>query len=524
MHRRIVFVLALLAAPSTVPAAEWSLMSQARGVRLEFDATSIARQGDTGTAWDRTVSDQPMATAASGDVAFHSAKTLMRYDCVRRTVVPMVRAFAFADGMEVLRQNVEGSELPQPVVPDTPRERMLTLVCAVKARPEPAAARIQTAILPAATASGADPAKAKTAEGKADAKSGAKADAKAEAKAEAKGDASAAAKATDAKAPAAKPTDPKAQAATEKGAAPATGKAAPATTAKAEPAKPAAPAAKDAHGKPVKDAHAEKAAAAESHGDKHPDAKSGKGHGDDKAIADGKAAKGDPAAGHAEQKHVHWSYSGVQQWHKLSKDYATCAEGKRQSPIDIREGVRVQLEPIKFNYQASPLRILNNGHTIQVAYQPGSSIVIGDVSYELVQFHFHHPAEERVNGRQYDMVAHLVHKSKDDRLAVVAVLLLAGEENEFIKTLWNYLPLDVGLEENLTSVVIDVKQLLPKLRGYYTYMGSLTTPPCTEGVRWIVMRTPVQLSRTQVTTFSRLYQMNARPLQASNGRLIKEVM
>jgi carbonic anhydrase len=518
MFRRSALVLALLAAPS-VPAAEWSLMSHSGGVRLEFDATSIARQGDTGTAWDRTVSDQPMATAASGDVAFHSAKTLMRYDCVRRTVLPMVRAFAFADGTEVLRQNVEGAELPQPVVADTPRERMLSLVCAVKARAEPAAPKIQTAVLPAASSASPAPAKPKAAEDKADAKPGAKP----EAKSETKDDAKTAAKPADGKAPAA--TDPKAPAAAQKTAAPAApaaapAKAAPAATAKAEPAKPgaAAPAAKDAQGKPAKDAHGDKTAAADAHGDKHGDAKQGKGHGEDKA------AKGEPAAAPAEQKHVNWSYSGVQQWHKLSKDFAACAEGKRQSPIDIREGVRVQLEPIKFNYQASPLRILNNGHTVQVAYQPGSSIVIGDVSYELVQFHFHHPAEERVNGRQYDMVAHLVHKSKDDRLAVVAVLLFAGEENEFIKTLWNYLPLDVGLEENLASVMIDVKQLLPKLRGYYTYMGSLTTPPCTEGVRWIVMRTPVQMSRTQVTTFSRLYQMNARPLQASNGRLIKEVM
>ncbi len=168
--------------------------------------------------------------------------------------------------------------------------------------------------------------------------------------------------------------------------------------------------------------------------------------------------------------------------------------------------------------------MINNGHTIQVAYESGSSVIVGDTPYELVQFHFHRPAEERVNGRVFDMVAHLVHRSKEGQLAVVAVLMMIGDENPFIRTLWNYLPLDVGLEESIGSVKIDVAQLLPKIRGYYTYMGSLTTPPCTEGVRWIVMRTPVQVSRAQVTTFGRLYEMNARPLQAANGRLIKEVL
>jgi len=141
--------------------------------------------------------------------------------------------------------------------------------------------------------------------------------------------------------------------------------------------------------------------------------------------------------------------------------------------------------------------------------------------YELQQFHFHRPSEERINGRQFEMVAHLVHKDAEGRLAVVAVLIERGGDHPLVQTIWNNLPLE-KLEALTAPGTIDVGQLLPDDKAYYTYMGSLTTPPCTEGVLWMVMRQPVQLSAQQIGIFARLYPMNARPLQAGAGRMIKE--
>jgi carbonic anhydrase len=142
--------------------------------------------------------------------------------------------------------------------------------------------------------------------------------------------------------------------------------------------------------------------------------------------------------------------------------------------------------------------------------------------YELIQFHFHRPAEERVNGRSFDMVAHFVHKSDEGRLAVVAVLMEKGMENPFIQTLWSYMPLEKNESVAPPNVIVDPTVFLPVDRGYYTYMGSLTTPPCSENVQWFVMKQPVQVSAEQIAIFSRLYRNNARPVQPSSGRLIKE--
>jgi carbonic anhydrase len=141
--------------------------------------------------------------------------------------------------------------------------------------------------------------------------------------------------------------------------------------------------------------------------------------------------------------------------------------------------------------------------------------------YDLVQLHFHRPAEERVNGKTYDMVVHLVHKNDEGQLAVVAILLEKGGEHPLIQTLWNNMPLERDMDVS-PAEPIDLMQLLPENRAYWTYMGSLTTPPCTEGVLWMVMKQPMQVSPEQVSIFSRLYRNNARPVQPSNGRLIKE--
>jgi carbonic anhydrase len=224
----------------------------------------------------------------------------------------------------------------------------------------------------------------------------------------------------------------------------------------------------------------------------------------------------------------HWSYHGAggpEHWAKLNPDFAACAQGKRQSPIDIKDGARLELEPIRFDYKPVPLRIVDSGHTVQVNYAEGSHITVAGERYELKQFHFHKPSEERVDGRWFDMVAHLVHRSADARLAVVAVLFEARQQpNAFLRALWPHLPLEAGREFAPAEVTIDATALLPETRTYFTYIGSLTTPPCTEGVLWIVLKTPLEVSPEQVAVFGKLYSANARPVQPANGRLIKESM
>jgi carbonic anhydrase len=228
-----------------------------------------------------------------------------------------------------------------------------------------------------------------------------------------------------------------------------------------------------------------------------------------------------PAASHDSG---HWSYdgeSGPQSWGQLKPEFSKCASGTRQSPIDIRDGIRVDLEPVQFDYKPSAFRVLDNGHTVQVNVAPGNSIEVMGRRFELAQFHFHRPSEERIDGKQFDMVAHLVHKDADGRLAVVAVLLERGSAHALVQSVWNNLPLEKG-DEVSARAPLDLNQLLPKDTRYFTYMGSLTTPPCSEGVLWMVMQQPVSVSGEQIDVFARLYPMNARPVQQASGRLIKQ--
>src|ERR1039457_6889846 len=193
----------------------------------------------------------------------------------------------------------------------------------------------------------------------------------------------------------------------------------------------------------------------------------------------------------AAQTATPWDYEGKRgslNWGKLDPAYRACAKGHEQSPIDIR-GARLNkaLQPIEFHYIAGPVTLENNGHTIEVHVDPGSYIVAGGVRYELVQFHFHHPSEEAVKGKLADMVVHLVHKSADGKLAVVTVRLNEdiGSPNAVLATLWPHLPTTAGATEKVADMV-SPGGLLPADRGYWTYMGSLTTRHYTEGVRWFV--------------------------------------
>ncbi|HWI10403.1 MAG TPA: carbonic anhydrase family protein [Burkholderiaceae bacterium] len=230
------------------------------------------------------------------------------------------------------------------------------------------------------------------------------------------------------------------------------------------------------------------------------------------------AAAAEPA--HAD----HWDYAGnggPQSWGRMKPEFSKCSTGTRQSPIDIRDGIRVELDPVQFDYKPSAFRVVDNGHTVQVNVAAGNSIEVMGRRYELVQFHFHRPSEERIDGKQFDMVVHLVHKDLEGRLAVVAVLLERGSAQAVVQSVWNNLPLERG-DEVAARSPLNLNELLPTERRYFTYMGSLTTPPCSEGVLWMVMKQPVPVSAEQIGIFARLYPMNARPIQSAAGRLIKE--
>jgi carbonic anhydrase len=219
-----------------------------------------------------------------------------------------------------------------------------------------------------------------------------------------------------------------------------------------------------------------------------------------------------------------WSYEGEYgpaNWGKINPAWAKCGDGNRQSPIDIRDGMKVELEQITFDYHPSSFNVTDNGKTVQVMVGSGNFITVNNRTYELIQFHFHRPSEERINGKGYEMVVHLVHKDGEGRIAMLALLLERGKPQPVIQTVWNNLPLE-KLETLAPAIELDPMDLLPAKREYFTFMGSMTTPPCQEGVLWLVMKEPVQASPAQMALFSRLYPLNARPTQPSSGRIIKE--
>ena len=223
---------------------------------------------------------------------------------------------------------------------------------------------------------------------------------------------------------------------------------------------------------------------------------------------------------------VHWGYEGeigCEKWGELADEYRMCVDGKSQSPIDIDHTAKADLGGIEFNYGEAPLKIINNGHTIQINYEHGSFIKIGDKRYELLQFHFHSPSENMVNGRLYEMEAHLVHKNEDDQLAVVGVLFEKGEDNQFIQSLWDNIPSDINKVKVVNDVRLNVSELLPKSGTYYHFDGSLTTPPCSDGVNWNVMKSPIKVSQTQIDKFVSIVGHNARPVQPLNERTVVEV-
>jgi len=219
----------------------------------------------------------------------------------------------------------------------------------------------------------------------------------------------------------------------------------------------------------------------------------------------------------------HWGYEGhggPAHWAELEKENAVCGAGQRQSPIDIANATNAGLAPIAFDYRDAALEILNNGHTIQVNRGEGSSISVDGEKYELVQFHFHTPSENTVGGKPFDMELHLVHKNAQGRLAVVGIFMKAGAENVVLGKAWGHMPSHAGHTEQVASVSINPADLLPANRTYTGFNGSLTTPPCSEGVKWFVMQDAVEVSSAQVKQFAQVVGSNARPTQPLNGRFV----
>jgi carbonic anhydrase len=240
-------------------------------------------------------------------------------------------------------------------------------------------------------------------------------------------------------------------------------------------------------------------------------------------LADALTAALAVAAGAKAPGHAEWSYSGEHgpaRWGKLDPAYAVCADGTRQSPIDLRGAQPSRLVPLTLRYRSAHVVAENNGHTIQANYAPGSSIALDGTSYALVQFHFHAPSEHTVAGQRYPMELHLVHRSAAGALAVIGVLISRGAASGTLSELFARLPAHVGQRRGLTARV-NAGELVPAPRRAYRYEGSLTTPPCTEGVHWIVLTRPLQLSRTQIASFTKLYPHDNRPLQPRNGRSLR---
>ena len=226
-----------------------------------------------------------------------------------------------------------------------------------------------------------------------------------------------------------------------------------------------------------------------------------------------------------EKMRAHWDYMGVEgpeHWGMLTNEYMTCETGHRQSPINITMPHHsTQQEKLVFHYQTSQLHELNNGHTIQVSHVSGCRVDLNDRGYKLRQFHFHAPSEHHIEGKAFPMEMHMVHQDEKGHVLVLAAMLEADMSNPVLTKLWNWLPNQIGQEVSI-PLELSLADLLPKNTHHYTYSGSLTTPPCTEGVQWIVLKEPIHIAQQDVDRFLAIIGQNARPIQPLEGREIDE--
>lgn len=231
--------------------------------------------------------------------------------------------------------------------------------------------------------------------------------------------------------------------------------------------------------------------------------------------------------GHASGAHVggaHFSYageSGPPAWGELAPGWEACEKGKQQSPIDMPDSATANEYPaLEVNYASSALNILNNGHTIQVNYDAGSKITLAGTEYALRQFHFHAPSEHKVAGRSWPLELHLVHENAQGGLAVVGIFIKEGAENAALAKVFDNLPSTEGAAKTIAGATVQAEDFWPSDHAMWRYDGSLTTPPCSEGVKWHVLQTPIEASSAQIANFTRLVHDNARPIQELGGRAI----
>ena len=230
-----------------------------------------------------------------------------------------------------------------------------------------------------------------------------------------------------------------------------------------------------------------------------------------------------PDKKHESSEQPHWGYTGAispENWGRLCPEFSLCGTGKNQAPINLTGFVKTDLPPLQLDYQVGGVQIVNNGHCIQINILPGSTLSIEGHSFELKQYHFHAPSENHINGQPYPMESHFVHADDQGNLAVVAVMYVLGDENAAIAQAWSHMPENPGSSIALSSP-IPFTALLPTSFAYYRFNGSLTTPPCTEGVCWFVMKEPVTVSQDQIDYFARVMGcQNNRPVQPLNARLV----
>ncbi len=232
---------------------------------------------------------------------------------------------------------------------------------------------------------------------------------------------------------------------------------------------------------------------------------------------------------HAEKPTTNWTYqgkSGPEYWGELSVDNVACSKGKNQSPINIDTEATIDFkqEGIKLNYSMLVAdSIKNTGRSIEVVMRSGGSMILDDVEYELKQFNFHTPSENTVNGKHFPLEAHFMHQNDDGELAVLAMLFIPGKADATLNALWESMPMKAGESTRLSSKSLKTIETDSKFSNYYRFNGSLTTPPCTEGVRWVVMQTPMTVSEEQIKLLqTALKYPNNRPVQKINARQILE--
>ncbi|MEZ5380934.1 MAG: carbonic anhydrase family protein [Microthrixaceae bacterium] len=249
------------------------------------------------------------------------------------------------------------------------------------------------------------------------------------------------------------------------------------------------------------------------------------GCGDDSAddsAADTTAEDAAETTAAAEAPKPEWSYEGAEgpdNWGSLGDEYATCSSGTEQSPIDLTGATSEDIADISFNYGEIPLSIFNNGHTIEVEAEAGNSIELEGTEYAVKQFHFHAGSEHVIDGSQFPLEMHIVHSTEDEKLAVVGVMVEVGAENEALASVFDNIPTEVSEEgEVVDGATVDLSAALPDAQTYYQYSGSLTTPPCSEGVSWQVLETPIEVSQAQLDAFTEVVDGNFRPVQPLGER------